>query len=130
MQAEIKECDAVKGIIGYKAPDSGNIEPALTRLRSYAAQYPGFVDAELMINEGNRSVGVMISTWQTMENWSMWLRSKGTVELLRQAGAIVATTPRITAYTTKSTAEDGTKKTSALVRFPDTSRALVPLTNE
>jgi hypothetical protein len=113
MQAEIKECDAVKGIIGYKAPDSGNIEPALTRLRSYAAQYPGFVDAELMINEGNRSIGVMIST-----------------ELLRQAGAIVATTPRITAYTTKSTAEDGTKKTSALVRFPDTSRALVPLTNE
>jgi antibiotic biosynthesis monooxygenase (ABM) superfamily enzyme len=130
MQAEVKECDAVKGIIGYRVPDNGNIEPALTRLRSYAAQYPGFVDAEFMINEGNRSIGVTISTWQTMENWSMWLRSQGTVKLLRQAGAAVATTPQITAYTTKSAAERGPKKTSALVRFPDTSRALVPVANE
>jgi antibiotic biosynthesis monooxygenase (ABM) superfamily enzyme len=125
MQAEVKKRSVVKGIIGYRALDCRNVEPTLVQLRSYATQYPGFVDAEFMINDGDKSVGVMMSTWQTMENWSMWLRSQGTVELLREAGAAVATTPRITAYTTKLTAKDGPKKTSALVRFPDTPRALI-----
>jgi antibiotic biosynthesis monooxygenase (ABM) superfamily enzyme len=100
MQAIVKKDGMIKGIIGYKVLDYKNIEPILMQLRSYAMQYPGFVDAEFLVSEGDQSVGVMISTWETMENWKTWLESKGTLALLRRARTAVTGTPRITAYKT------------------------------
>jgi antibiotic biosynthesis monooxygenase (ABM) superfamily enzyme len=105
MQAIVKKDGMIKGIIGYKVLDYKNVEPILMQLKSYAMQYPGFVDAEFLVSEGDESVGVMISTWDTMENWRMWLGSKGTEELLRRARTAVTGTPRITAYRTMPTVE-------------------------
>jgi len=95
----------VKGIIGYKVVDYKDIEPILMELRSCATRYSGFVDAEFLVSEGDHSIGVMISTWQTMENWRVWVGSKGTQELLWRARTVVTGTPRITAYTTMPTVE-------------------------
>ena len=100
MQAIVKKDGMIKGIIGYKVLDYKNVEPILMQLRSYAMQYPGFVDADFLVSEGDESVGVMISTWETMENWRTWVGSKGTEELLRRARTSVTGTPRITAYRT------------------------------
>ena len=105
MQAIVKKDGMIKGIIGYKVLDYKNVEPILMQLKSYAMQYPGFVDAEFLVSEGDESVGVMISTWDTMENWRMWLGSKGTEALLRRARTAVTGTPRITAYRTMPTVE-------------------------
>jgi antibiotic biosynthesis monooxygenase (ABM) superfamily enzyme len=105
MQAIVKKDGMIKGIIGYKVLDYKNVEPILMQLKSYAMQYPGFVDAEFLVSEGDESVGVMISTWDTMENWRTWLGSKGTEELLRRARTAVTGTPRITAYRTMPTIE-------------------------
>jgi antibiotic biosynthesis monooxygenase (ABM) superfamily enzyme len=105
MQAIVKRDGMIKGIIGYKVLDYKNVEPILMQLKSYAMQYPGFVDAEFLVSEGDESVGVMISTWDTMENWRTWLGSKGTEELLRRARTAVTGTPRITAYRTMPTVE-------------------------
>ncbi len=105
MQAIVKKDGMIKGIIGYKVLDYRNVEPILMQLRSYAMQYPGYVDAELLVSEGDRSVGVMISTWQTMENWTTWAGSKGTLALLQRARTAVAGTPRITAYRIMPTIE-------------------------
>jgi heme-degrading monooxygenase HmoA len=100
MQAIVKKEGMIKGIIGYKALDYRNIEPILMQLRSCAMQYSGFVDAEFMVSEEDQSVGVMISTWETMENWRAWVGSKGTLEVLQRAKTSVTGTPRITAYRT------------------------------
>jgi heme-degrading monooxygenase HmoA len=100
MQAIVKKEGMIKGIIGYKALDYRNIEPILMQLRSCAMQYSGFVDAEFMVSEEDHSVGVMISTWETMENWRTWVGSKGTLEVLQRAKTSVTGTPRITAYRT------------------------------
>ena len=100
MQAIVKKDGMIKGIIGYKVLDYKNVEPILMQLRSYAMQYPGFVDADFLVSEGDESVGVMISTWETMENWRTWVGSKGTLEVLRRARTAVMGTPRITAYRT------------------------------
>jgi heme-degrading monooxygenase HmoA len=100
MQAIVKKEGMIRGIIGYKMEDYKNVEPILMQLRSYAMQYPGFVDAEFLVSEGDESVGVMISTWETMENWRKWVGSKGTEALLRRARTAVMGTPRITAYRT------------------------------
>jgi len=105
MQAIVKKNGMIKGIIGYKVLDYKNVEPMLMQLRSYAMQCPGFITAEFLVSEGDESVGVMISQWETMENWTTWVRSKGTQALLRRAGTAVTETPRITAYRTMPTVE-------------------------
>jgi len=105
MQAIVKKDGMIKGIIGYEVLDYKNVEPILMQLRSYAMQYPGFVDAEFLVSEGDESIGVMISTWETMENWRTWVGSKGTLALLRRAKTAVTGTPRITAYKTMPTVE-------------------------
>jgi antibiotic biosynthesis monooxygenase (ABM) superfamily enzyme len=105
MQARVKDNGMTKGIIGYKTLDYKNVEPLLMQLRSCAMQYPGFVDADFLVGDGDDSIGVMISTWRTMENWRTWVGSKGTQELLRRARTVVMGTPRITAYTTMPTVE-------------------------
>ena len=105
MQAIAKKNGMIKGIIGYQVLDYKSVEPILMQLRSYAMQCPGFITAEFLVSEGNESVGVMISTWETMENWSTWVGSKGTLALLRRARTAVTGTPKITAYRTMPTVE-------------------------
>jgi len=105
MQAIVEKNGMIKGIIGYKVLDYKNIEPILTQLRSYAMQYPGFITAEFLVSEEDRSVGIMISTWEAMENWRTWVESKGTLALLQRARTAVTGTPRITAYRTMPTVE-------------------------
>jgi heme-degrading monooxygenase HmoA len=105
MQAIAKKNGMIKGIIGYKVLDYKNVEPILMQLRSYAMQCPGFITAEFMVSEGDGSVGIMISTWETMENWRKWVGSKGTETLLRRARTAVTEAPRITAYRTMPTVQ-------------------------
>ena len=105
MQAIVEKNGMIKGIIGYKVVDYKNVEPILMQLRSYAMQCPGFITAEFMVSEGDESVGVMISQWETIEKWKTWVGSKGTQTLLRRARAAVTGTPRITAYRTMPTVE-------------------------
>jgi heme-degrading monooxygenase HmoA len=105
VQAIVKKEAMIKGIIGYKLLDYRSVEPILMQLRSFAMQYPGFVDAEFLVSEEDQSVGVMISTWETMENWRTWVGSKGTLALLQRARTAVTGTPRITAYRTVPTVE-------------------------
>jgi heme-degrading monooxygenase HmoA len=95
---KVKESAMIKGIIGYKVLDYKDVEPILMQLNSYAREYPGFVNAEFLVSEEDHSIGVMISTWETMENWRTWVGSKGTQELLQRARIAVMGMPRITAY--------------------------------
>lgn len=95
----------VKGIIGYKVLSYKDVEPILMQLRSHAMQYPGFVSAENLVSEEDFSVVVMISTWETNENWRTWVESKRTRDLLRKAKAVVMQAARITTYRTMPTVE-------------------------
>jgi heme-degrading monooxygenase HmoA len=95
----------IKGIIGYKVLNYKDVEPILMQLRSHAMQYPGFVSAENLVSEEDFSVVMMITTWQTIENWRMWAESKITQDLLRQAKAVVMGSARLTAYRTMPTVE-------------------------
>ena len=98
MQAIVKKDGMVKSIMGYKMLDHKNVEHILTQLRSCAMHYPGFVDADVLVSEGDQSVGLMISTWETAENWKTWVGSKGMEALLRRARIAVMGAARLTAY--------------------------------
>ena len=93
----------IKGIIGYKVLSYKDVEPILMQLRSHAMQYSGFVSAENLVSEEDFSIVLMISTWETNENWRTWAESKITKDLLRQAKAVVMGTARVTTYRTMPT---------------------------
>jgi len=95
----------IKGIIGYKVLSYKDVEPVLMQLRSHAIQYPGFVSAENLVSEEDFSVVIMISTWETIENWRTWVESRRTQDLFRQAKAVVMEAARITTYRTMPTVE-------------------------
>jgi heme-degrading monooxygenase HmoA len=85
MQARVNEDGMMKGVVGYKVLDYKGVEPILMNLKSYATEYPGFVGAKILVSKQDHSVGIMVSTWDTMENWRTWVGSKGTLELLQRA---------------------------------------------
>jgi len=95
----------IKGIMGYKVLSYKDLEPILMQLRSHAMQYPGFVSTENLVSEEDSSIVIMISTWETIENWRTWLDSSITQDLLQQAKAVVIGAVRITAHRTMSTVE-------------------------
>ncbi|MDH4068035.1 MAG: antibiotic biosynthesis monooxygenase [Dehalococcoidia bacterium] len=105
MQAIVKKEGMIKGIIGYKVLDYKSVEQILMQLKSAAMQYPGYVDAEFLVSEGDQSIGLMISTWETMENWRTWVESKGTEALLRRARTAVMGSARLSAYKMMPTVE-------------------------
>lgn len=105
MEASVNEDGMTKGIIEYKLADYRNVEPILKHLRLSARRYPGFIDAELLVSNGDHSIALMSSTWQTMENWRTWVESKATQELLERARTVVTETPTITAYVPMPTTE-------------------------
>jgi len=95
----------IKGIIGYKVKNYKDIEPILMKLRSHAMQYPGFVSAENLVSDVDSSVVVMMSTWETIDNWRTWLKSRITQNLLRQDKELAMEKPRVTAYRIMPTTE-------------------------
>ncbi len=95
----------IKGIVGFKVRNYKDVEPTLLKLRSHAMQYPGFVSAENLVSDVDSSVVVMTSTWETLETWRTWLKSRITQDLLRQDKELAVEKPRITAYRIMPTAE-------------------------
>lgn len=95
----------IKGIVGFKVRNYKDIEPVLMKLRSHAMQYPGFVSAENLVSDVDSSVVVMMSTWQTTDNWRAWLKSRITQDLLRHDRELSLEKPRVTAYRIMPTAE-------------------------
>jgi heme oxygenase (mycobilin-producing) len=88
----------IKGIVGYKVKNHKDLEPILMKLRSHAMQYPGYVSAENLVSEVDSSVVLMMSTWDSVENWRTWVKSRITQDLLQQAEALLKEKPRITVY--------------------------------
>lgn len=95
----------IKGVIGYKVKNYKDIEPILMKLRSHAMQYPGFVSAENLVSDVDSSIVVMMSTWETTDNWRTWVKSRITQDLLRHDKGLAMEKPRVTAYRIMPTAE-------------------------
>jgi len=88
----------IKVIVGYKVKIREDIEPILLKLRSNAMTYPGFVGAEIIINEKNIYIVAVVSTWVKAEDWRVWAESTIRQKLLRQAEALLADEPRVTVW--------------------------------
>lgn len=88
----------VKGIVGCRVRQDTDLEPILLRIKSHAAQYPGFKGMENLISEDNASVVALVTTWDSLEAWKAWAQSAITQELLRQVEPLLMEEPRLTTY--------------------------------
>ncbi len=88
----------IKVIVGYKVKPGANIQPIFLKLRSNAMQYPGFVGAENLVGEKDASLVVSISTWNDVQNWIAWEKSRIRAELYHEAEALLTEKPQVTIY--------------------------------
>lgn len=51
------------------------LQPYLIQLRSMAEKMPGYLKGETLTNTDDTSKTVVISSWQTVEDWENWLNS-------------------------------------------------------
>jgi heme-degrading monooxygenase HmoA len=92
-----------KVIVGYKIKEGTDFTPVLRKLRSQAMQAPGFIGAENLLSEEDHSIFALVSTWDKIEDWRQWEKSKIRQEILRQAAPLLAEEPRVTIYTVAPT---------------------------
>jgi heme-degrading monooxygenase HmoA len=82
---------AVKIIIRRKvAKDKeGDLMPLLIQLRALATAQPGYVSGETLRNVSNPEDFLVISTWQSVDNWNAWMSSKQKAEIQQKIDAML-----------------------------------------
>jgi heme-degrading monooxygenase HmoA len=74
---------AIKIIIGRKVPKDKEAEllPLLIQMRALATAQPGYISGETLRNVENAEDTLVISTWQSVDNWNAWRASKQRAEI-------------------------------------------------
>lgn len=56
----------------------------ITQLRTLASRQPGYISGETLRSADNPDEYLVISTWQTLDDWKRWLASKERAALQEQ----------------------------------------------
>ena len=74
---------AIKIIIARKVTKEKEAEllPLLIQMRALATAQPGYISGETLRNVENSEDYLVISTWQSVDNWNAWLASKQRAEI-------------------------------------------------
>lgn len=88
----------VKVIIGYKLKPGADILPMLVKLRSHAMTYPGYVGAENLMNNKNVSIVAIITTWEDVEYFRDWEKSRSRLAIMEKFKDLLAEEPKVTIY--------------------------------
>lgn len=88
----------IKVIIEHKVKKEGDMSSLLLELRAAAMQYAGYVSAENLLSAEDSSKIVVVSTWQTLEDWRVWEKSRIRTTLYQRAEALLVAEPRVEIY--------------------------------
>ena len=79
---------AVKILIKRSVPvkKAAKLLPLFQELRNLAMSQPGYISGETLqrIDNENTEEYIVISTWQSVENWRTWATSKARAEIQQQ----------------------------------------------
>ncbi len=63
--------------------------PLLIQLRSLATTQPGYISGETLRNMDNPEEYLVISTWQSQDNWNAWVLSKQRANIQEKVDALL-----------------------------------------
>jgi len=85
-------------IIGYKLKTGADIQPILRKLMSNVITHPGFIRAENLVSAKDKTIAVIIYTWDTIEDWHIWENSSIRKKIIQQADTLLLEQPRVMVY--------------------------------
>ena len=82
---------AVKIIISRQVPQGMEPEvlPLFKELRSLAISQPGYISGETLRNVENPQDYVVLSTWQSVEDWDAWVGNSRRAEIQKKVDALL-----------------------------------------
>ncbi len=91
---------AVKIIINRKVSKEKekNLQPLLIQLRALATAQPGYISGETLRNVDRPEEYLVISTWQSLDNWKTWASSKERSEIQEKIDALLGTKTEYNLY--------------------------------
>ncbi len=90
----------VKIIITRKAPKEidEELRPLLIQLRNKATVQPGYISGETLRNIDNPDESIVISTWQSLEQWKSWLNNNERIEIQNMIDIILDEKTKYSVY--------------------------------
>ena len=85
-------------IVGYKLKSGADIQPTLRKLMSNAITHPGFIRAENLISATDKTIAIIIYSWDKIQDWRIWEQSNTRQNILQQADTILLEQPRVKVY--------------------------------
>jgi len=91
---------AVKIIINRKVSreKEKKLRPLLIQLRALATAQPGYISGETLRNVDRPEEYLVISTWQSLDNWKTWASSKERSEIQEKIDALLGTKTEYNLY--------------------------------
>lgn len=82
---------AVKVLIKRRVPDDKAREmvPLFRKMRSLAMNQPGYISGETLRNMNDPEEYVVISSWQSSEEWVAWLNSSERQDIQNEVDALL-----------------------------------------
>ena len=82
---------AVKIIIKRKVAKEKEAQllPMLIQLRALATAQPGYISGETLRNVDDPEESLVISTWQSVDNWKTWQKSKQRADIQEKIDALL-----------------------------------------
>lgn len=65
------------------------IFPLLAELHSQAMQQPGYIDSMTLKNINNSEEHMIISTWETVDDWNAWFQGKERRDLQGRVDSLI-----------------------------------------
>ena len=93
----------IRVIVERRVKRGEDILPLLRELRANAIQYPGYVTGESLASTEDGSNIVVLSTWQTLEAWKSWEKSRIRVGINNQVEALLVEKSKVNTYRVIST---------------------------
>jgi heme-degrading monooxygenase HmoA len=63
--------------------------PLLTKLRNHAKAQPGYISGQTLKSIDNPEEYLVISTWETADDWKNWLQSKERRDIQGQVDSLI-----------------------------------------
>ena len=79
----------VRVIVQHRAKDAEKLIDVIRELRNEAMKQPGYITGETLVNTEDPSNVMVISTWQSAEDWKAWDTSETRVKITKRVNELL-----------------------------------------